>query len=396
MTPRRAQRCAELDAARVLDKQLERLQHGDAAPGRARVRQALGEAALAARLGLTPEALASADGLAELAAQNRLYNYLARYDDTCHVRDGEVWIKYADALTPWSAVPAPLKVPRSRERGEPWPYDASGLCDRNMDSWRSTRLEPLFYADPSSWGGGHVLSICTTAQPAPRLMERDHSFLRVYDPQGGRHSGEGAIYSFGFYRPGKESGDSPWRDPLRVKPGRVRLDFCEFWGEELTELPFRITRAQMKQILARAEADHAQGFLPFQLGSKNCTWYALDVAKLADVHVDATMGFARMLLPQPLGRAVQRAHHALPAAARPLLSPVSGLFWNLVQLQLGAAKVEPVVRARYPEQRGTLAGLGDAIRRASSAPQGGPSPWRLGREVTPKLLRERASRATAP
>jgi hypothetical protein len=388
-TPRAAQRCTVLEAVRAFEKRVApTVKAGDSL---ARTLQELGEHVVAARLGLTRDALLSAEGLAELAAADRIYNHLARYDESCVVVGGEVHIKFAGALTPWSQIPAPLRMPRSREHGEPWPYDATGLCDRHMDVWPTRRLEPFFYADPASWGGGHVLAICTTAQEQPRLMERDHAFIRLYDPEGGRHAGEGAIFSFGFYRPAKRPGAPRLRAPLRVQPGRVRLDFSEFWGEDLTELRFRITREQMARVVARAEADHARGVVPFQLGSRNCTWYALDAAAEAGVHVDATMGYARMLFPRPLGRAVQRAHQAVPSSLRPFITPVSGLFWNSVQMVLGAHRVEPSVRAVYPEFRPTFTGWGDALRRAGEVPQSGPSPWRLGREVTPRLLRERAA-----
>ena len=73
----------------------------------------LGQRTLAMRLGLLPEEMATAPGLEQLAKKDRIYNYMARYNESCSFIDGEVFIKHNDRSVRWSEVPENLK-PRCR------------------------------------------------------------------------------------------------------------------------------------------------------------------------------------------------------------------------------------------------------------------------------------------
>ncbi len=238
------------------------------------------------------------------------------------------------------------------------------------------------------------MSLCTSTLPTPRLMAGDHTWIRLYNPIGGRRPGEGAIYAVGLYRPGKGPGVNPMEAPLRVKPGTVRLDYSEFWGEPITELAFRITPDQFASIRDQIERDHAAGGVPFQLVERNCTRYALELARQADVTIDAHTDFARLLLPPRIASVAQKIFNAFPRFVQSLILNVTGLFWNLVQVKLGATQVDPQVPAAHPNRVPSFASLGEALRTAGSRPQALPTPWRLGQEITNRIRVQRAERTS--
>lgn len=348
---------------------------------------------LAARMGLTKEEMDLAPGLQTLAEKHRIYNYMARYNDSCQLVNGEVWIKQGGQPRSWSEVPAALKSPERQSTGQLWPYDATGLTDRSMDVWPEGRMQPFFFADPRSWGGGYVMSLCTSTSEEPRLMQGDHTWIRLYDPQGGEREGEGAIYAVGLYRPEKRHRGEALDAPLRVKPGLVRLDYSEFWGEPITELSWKIDRDQFEAIRERIEQDHAAGMVPFQLVDQNCTRYSLDLAEMADVQIEAQTSFMRLLLPQRAARVAQKIFAILPRFLQSLCLRISGLFWNLVQVKLGATRVDPAVSQRDPTRTNSFANLRQAIAASGSRPQELPTPWRLGQEITNRIKEQREDHA---
>jgi hypothetical protein len=401
MTPLEAQSSPLLAQVRVYEKakSVQRVLSAARSSSSPRMQQLtervteLSSRLLAARMGLTKEEMDLAPGLQTLAEKHRIYNYMARYNDTCQIVNGEVWIKQGGQQRPWSEVPAALRSPERQSRGQLWPYDATGLTDRSMDVWPEGKMQPFFFADPRSWGGGYVMSLCTSTLEEPRLMQGDHTWIRLYDPQGGERQGEGAIYAVGLYRPEKRQRSEALDSPLRVKPGFVRLDFSEFWGEPITELSWKIDREQFEAIRERIEQDHAAGMVPFQLVDQNCTRYALDLAEMADVQIEAQTSFMRLLLPQRAARMAQRIFAMMPRFIQALCLRISGLFWNLVQVKLGAARVDPAVSQRDPTRTNSFASLSHAIATSGSRAQELPTPWRLGQEITVSIQKQRDAHA---
>lgn len=401
MTPLEAQSSPLLLAVRSYEKAKPLQRVLDAASGsqdlqmralRERVSE-LSTRLLAARMGLAKEEMDLAPGLQSLAAKHRIYNYMARYDDRCQVIDGEVWIKQDGQLRPWSQVPSDLKRPERQSEGQLWPYDSTGLVDRSMDVWPNGRMQPFFSADPRSWGGGYVMSLCTSTGEEPRLMQGDHTWIRLYAPRGGQREGEGAIYAVGLYRPEKRSRGEALESPLRVKPGLVRLDYSEFWGEPITELSWKITEHQFEAIRERIEQDHRAGMVPFQLVDQNCTRYSLELAELADVQIEAQTSFMRLLLPQRAAGVAQRIFAILPRFLQSICLRVSGLFWNLMQVKMGATRVDPAVRQRDPTRVNSFVSLSHAIATSGSRPQELPTPWKLGQEITSRIKAQRDEHA---
>jgi len=341
----------------------------------------------AARLGLTTEQLKSAEGLSEFA-NKRLYMYLARYGDTLRVNEkGAVEIRYQGKFTPWSEIPAEIRnqdlTPSNKKDLDnpwgdphPWPYGPNGLMKDDMDTWDT--LPVMFKEDPKRWGGGYAFSIATNTgkHPDPRT---DHSWIRLMTP-------EGDVYSVKFDQPDKMSKQKSLPDPIRVKQGKVRLDCHEFISKrkKITEVIFATTPEGFQAMKAKVEEDHRKGILPYNLIHRNCAAYSLELARLGGVQLEAKTSFTRLALPSRVAHVLQRCFKSLPTLLQNLVHALTSLVWNLIQVWMGATKVDKKIQSMYPDYAAPFSSLWHALTDIWHC-QEMRSPWSIGYQAAEEI-----------
>lgn len=254
------------------------------------------------------------------ARSAHLHRYLTVFNHTVEEREGQPFIRYQGKMEPWERVrevalapPPELKNPLPKLYNPPWKYGKEGVQNRTFYDW--TELAPFMRVDKHPWGAQYILELCCLCTGKFRCLG-DHTWTRLKTP-------EGDVYSFGLYRE-----DNDKSSAFELKAGRLQSpDVSEFWPETIHTLSFVISQESFCRIKDKVEEDHRGNGVVFHVVSRNCTAYALGVARLADINVRASMPCIDNFIPAWL------------PPAPPWFYRVSSLVFNVGQAVFGGTKV---------------------------------------------------------
>ncbi len=319
----------------------------------------------AARLGVDTEILDKNPNFHTFAKKNRLWNYMATYQDTLSpdlVIHGKKWEDVREiAMKPC--------------KGFAWKYGPNGIQDSDMFDWDDPPIFKKYTREEAIklWGGGYAIQICTTCIPErPRPEGGDHTYYRICDP-------EGNVYSFGLYRPAKRSCWENFWFPCKVKMGSVTSpDPSEFWNVPIQTLTVAVSEEDAKKQLEALKKMKKNG-LPFQMLVKNCTEWALN---MTGIHLNAKCNAFRAITPQVIQDIVDAVRPSLNAFAYRISEVALAILLNSVQVLLGGWYVDPEVKKNNPTIKPNLNSVDDFLNIEKLMLN---SPHKLGCEVFPKI-----------
>lgn len=295
---------------------------------------------LALKLGIDAEAFAFNPGFQKFAAKNYLERYLMEYQHTLSVDPAtkKISLMANGAMTLWDPKmdqpPAPKKSDWPKQ---PWVYGMQGVQSEDMFDW--SVLKPYKMGNPADWGKRYVFEFCACCTGSPQKTG-DHSWFRLKTPAG-------EIYSVGLYRPGKAGTIDNLNFPLRIKRGYLmQPDVSEFWPCDIQTISVEITQSQFLEMKKVVEQDKKEDKQTFQLMQANCVLYTKKIAKIAGIELPTDISVARLFTNRRIEPLMDKLSRVLPKFVVKVCAAVAAFFWNLVQLALGASRVDKAVKAK--------------------------------------------------
>lgn len=296
---------------------------------------------LAMKLGISAETFNYNPGFQKFASKCHLERYLLTYKHKLEVdtTTNKISILANGVMTSWEEAQKLINTnpppSTSKKPSLPWYYGPKGLQNEDMYQW--TEFKPFTKEDPAQWGHRYIFEFCSCWAPTPGLND-SHSWLRLRTP-------EGDVYSVGLYRPQKRDNFDNFGFPLRLKKGHLmQPDVSEFWPWEISAIPVEITKEQFEKMKAKIEEDKRNDNLVFQLFQSNCLLYCKSVANIANIDLPTSQPVVRILTPKSLEPVTDGIANYLPNFVLKICTFVSSLFFNLLQLALGASIVDQEVR----------------------------------------------------
>ena len=287
---------------------------------------------LALKLGVSSKIFDCNPGFEKFAAESHLERYLNEYRQDLRIdpKEKTLSILKDGQYVAWKvAQEAMARFPKRKEvPALSWMYGPKGIQNDDVYNW--THCTPYKYDNPDKWGRRYVFELAVCCGETPHKTG-DHGWLRLRTP-------EGEVFSAGLYRPQKRSLSDNWKAPFRIKRGHLMMpDLSEFWPDEIRTLRVGITQAQFHKMIAVIEKDKAQDQLIFQLFQSNCVLWAAHVAHEAGLEIPVgKCSVIRLLMPRPLERIIDM----IPACIRTVAEKAAALFFNLLQVALGAGIVD--------------------------------------------------------
>lgn len=290
---------------------------------------------LAIRLGISSAVFDRNPGFEQFARGFVLYNYLIRYKHSLKVNEeGELFILHKNQYQRWDAIKQlfDVKVSSTADHPrQPWIYGMEGVQHKDLYDW--TFFEPFIKGDPKDWENQYGIEFCTCCIDTPRSTG-DHSWIRLYTP-------EGDIYSHGLYLPGKSNKNEMYKDPLRLKRGQCQSpDVSEFWNVPIQTLFVAIDKDRFEKIKEQIERKKQINEEIFHLFALNCLMDAKRLGEIADVHLPTEASVVYVYAPPLLKRFFRACSRVLPLYVQKICIFVGTIFFNLIQVYFGAAKVD--------------------------------------------------------
>jgi hypothetical protein len=297
----------------------------------------------AAKLGISGNTLELNSGLQQFTEKYHLERYLLGYNHnlTVNPETQEVSLLKEGTFQSWRSINAEVQAwPKAmRSPTWTWAYGPNGIQNRDFYDW--TELKPFMKGDPAEWNHEYVFEFCACYNPHS-IKNGNHSWLRLKTP-------EGDIYSVGLYRPEKMGLIDNLKTPLRIKPGfLMNPDVSEFWDFPISTVDFAITKEQFLKIKETLEEDKKNENLVFQLFNNNCLLYSKKLAKIAGVDLPTDEHILNLIAPSSLKSRVNKLMGILPKCVQKVCLYVSTFFLNLLQVGLGACRIDKDLNA---EQR---------------------------------------------
>lgn len=295
---------------------------------------------LAMKLAIDADVFDANPGFQKFASKYHLERYMMEYRHSLTIdpESKKISILKEGKLEAWQEKMA-LNVPKQKEGhpSQPWIYGADGLQNQDMYNW--SELMAFKNGNPADWGHRYIFEFCAICSASPQKTG-DHSWFRLKTPSG-------EIYSIGLYRPGKGGLFDNLHFPLRVKEGYLmQPDVSEFWPGETQTIPFEITQNDFLEMKRVIEEDKKHDKQVFQLLQSNCVLYTKKIARIAKIEIPTAVSVARLLTPKALDPAINAMCRVLPNCIIKVVSAVCAFFYNLVQLALGAGRVDEKVKDR--------------------------------------------------
>lgn len=268
----------------------------------------------------------------EFFSVNNLEDVLSFFDHKIvnDTNTNEPLINCNGKCTPWSQVKEELfgkekvvsfKLPHG------WKYNEQGIVKKNCVKW--TILEPDWKDKVDPKPGEHFVELVSEKKGCCGVSR--HCWLRLIDDKTN-------VTSVGF------CGKMYKFFPIRGQKGKlVSPDPCEFHNKEVKKYCTRIkvTNVQYEALKNKIENDQNNKNLYFNLQTRNCSMYAVEVLKTIGINIDnreypsqalARWAFSWMAnIKTP--KCITTALHYIAQFFRIILSP----FYSLLLLGLGGA-----------------------------------------------------------
>lgn len=292
---------------------------------------------LALKLGISSEVFDHNPGFEKFATDSHLERYLMEYRQhelrispetkKLSILANNQYVEWEIAHEMMSRFPKHTGSPLL-----PWIYGPEGIQNDDMYDW--AHIKPYKYANSDEWGRRYLFELVVCCGNRPHKTG-DHGWLRLRTP-------EGEVYSVGLYRPGKRGLSDNLKFPLRIKRGHLMMpDVSEFWPGEIRSVSVHITEGQFHRMVSVIEQDKAQDQLVFQLFQANCVLWAAHVAHEAGVEVPVgESSIIRFLTPRRFEPLLDAAYRVVPRPIRTVAEKVATLGLNMLQLALGAGRVD--------------------------------------------------------
>lgn len=251
----------------------------------------------------------------------------------------EVSLIFNGVLTKWSEIKKPVRDPvLEGEMHWHWPYDLDGV-QWTKDFFVFDILKPMFIRkkrDDEPNIDIFRIRACWTNKTWLGAITGVHVWMNV-------ETADGKIYAPGIYRPEKNGYFDHIDDSLRVKPAFYCQDVSEFWrmeeGQECS-IEVAVTPEQRDQILERFARESKDPNTSFQISQRNCVTTA--AGYLHDI-VGVTLPTEQSVFGLLNPRRFHWITNRIPRKIREICVAVGNIFLNLVQVALGAHKVDKKV-----------------------------------------------------
>lgn len=288
---------------------------------------------LAYKLGIRSEFFDANSGFQNFAEETRLYNYLDKYNHSLKTLEDKkiIQIKCDGAYVSWENVLPEIKAfPKGGpEPQQLWKYGETGLINKDLYKWE--KLEPI-YTDKAI--SSYRFSICTTCVDQARIQGGDHAYIKLYDGETGQ------VYAAGLY----SNRITQDKDPLSVKAGFLMIDVSEFWGVDIQEISIAITKEQFLAVKGKIEADKLkEKNQPFHLFEKNCTEYAVRVARIVGLSLPNKAPYFCFIFPRKFVKNAGAVFDQVPLIKRICLFVLS-IFSNIFYVYLGGTRVDEKIQ----------------------------------------------------
>ncbi len=299
------------------------------------------------------------NGFSRFAVNPPLERYLFEYDHSLKVNymTGEIQILANGCYTPWSQAINSIAQASVAKPYQGWLYGPEGLQNENMYAWKE--LKPYRKGNPAAWNHQYIFEFCACCSDNPNKTG-DHSWIRL-------KTAEGDIYSVGLYRPGKQGLKDNYNFPLRIKKGYLmQPDVSEFWPMDHFKIPIAITKDEFLQMKRQIEEDKRRDAETFQLFHGNCTLYAAKIAKIAHIRLPTAKAVWRFIFPKAVQQGIDALSWYVPESIQKVVNAVVGIFFNFLQLLLGASLVDHEVCLTNTTVQPHIANIWDLFNPAKS------------------------------
>lgn len=328
-----------------------------------------------ARLGLSVACLEQSRDFCTFAQTHFIHRYLYVYGHCLRETSTGLEIMFDGEYTPWSVARGLMRwaqAPRDGGgfEGKTAPqflgkYCSRGLVNEGVCDWEALRpfirvlpptpalvlrpkdstlktdyqLSPIHTHD---WGARYLLEVCLWIVDEPRLSG-DHAWLRLKGP-------DGAIYSVGQYRPGKNSlRDHLWL-PMQIKTSQFQSpDISEFWNGPYTSIEIEISEEHFELAKKRIELDQRAQMHVYQLFHGNCVNYAQSVAEMVGIKLPSELPIFNLLVRRPIVYSTAELfRRVVPQRILAFVSVCWTVYFNLLSYLLGAGYVDAAITYQHP------------------------------------------------
>ena len=220
--------------------------------------------------------------------------------------------------------------------------DPVDLGNGKFANWKE--FKPFMKGDASKWGYIHLFEFCAWSLDSGPRCEGDHTWFRLYTPQGD-------IYSAGIYRPGKAPGTHSRVHPLRKQIASLHSpDESEVCPDEtyktiqvsISELKFKEIKEEVeKHKLKEIEAASGKGDVnSFQSFGDNCTKFAKNMARIADIEIPTAKMYPKVFLPKAAVWLPEKVYSVLPSFLQKIANVIAAVFFNTIAFFAGAGKID--------------------------------------------------------
>ena len=339
-------------------------------------------------------------GFPKFAKESSLYRYLAVYNHQLKVaKNGKIQILHEGKMVPWKQVMelALAATPALKEKvgvsNLPRKYTHTGLINGNFYNW--VKLEHYIEEECKPNDPPYVFVICSLAQSTFRKTG-DHSFAEIwYKVEESRDGKLCTLYRKICFGPYRENNNG-WEAFSLLKTLIQSPDCSVFWPEEIFKTSFAISKEAFDAIKSKVESDHQNEHLPFDLVSRNCTRYVLDLAEIAGIAIPMKIHFLDNFIYGKLQELASSLTHRLPRPIKWTLDQtwkvdqrLLGVGVNIGRGIFGGTKVSPnLLKGSDESFKAPIHSISDLFDPLESQ-----SPYMLAYQLKPEVEEERRKEA---